>query len=311
VPATLENGAWRPIPAVPIAGSLPVGWSDGYFSGAGGIHILTTHLTLFTLLHDRFPPPPPRDVDGVVADDGLTLRWAPGIDLTGPIAQIQLYVDGLWFRTFDATQYETKMGAIAAGDSRTFQFTETDLAGNVSAATTPLRALPLLAGLNVAGATQALGVAGFALGTVTRVPSTRPAGTVLTPSDVEVAPLGSAIDLTVSAGPTAVAFRLRALSPTFFRPTQRNTIPASVAATGSGTAIVTLADTHGHRIASWRRKLHVGVNTVLLRISSQVRAVLIHRPGPYLLTWKATSAATNDQAGDTKRVFVVPPRTRR
>ena len=144
-----------------LPGTLPAGWSDGYFSGAGGIHILTTHLTEFTLLHDRFPPPPPRDVNGVVAGDGLTLRWAPGIDTTGPIAQIQLYVDGLWFQTFDATQYETKMGAIAAGDPRTFQFTETDLAGNVSAATTPLRALPPLAGRTVAGATQALASRGL------------------------------------------------------------------------------------------------------------------------------------------------------
>jgi len=107
-----------------------------------------------------------------------------------------------------------------------------------------------------------------------------------------------------------VAFRLRALSPAYFRPTQRLTIPASVAATGSGTAIVTLVDTHGHRIASWSRKLHAGVNDVLLRISPKVRATLISRPGPYLLTWKATST-TNDRAGDTKRVFVVPPKTRR
>ena len=100
------------------------------------------HLTQFTLLHDRFPPPPPRDVNGVVAADGLTLRWAPGGDPSGSIAQIQLFVDGAWYQTFDATQYETKMGPIAAGDPRTFVFTETDSAGNISAPTTGLRALP-------------------------------------------------------------------------------------------------------------------------------------------------------------------------
>jgi hypothetical protein len=53
------------------------------------------------------------------------------------------------------------------------------------------------------------------------------------------------------------------------------------------------------------------VNDVLLRISPMVRAALISPPGPYLLTWKATSTATNDRAGDAKRVFVLPPRTRR
>ena len=100
---------------------------------------------------------------------------------------------------------------------------------------------------------------------------------------------------------------VRALSPTFFRPTQRSTIPASVAATGSGSAVVALVDTHGHRIASWHRKLHAGVNRVLLRISPRVRTALIRRPGPYVLAWKAKSTATSDQAGDTKRVLVVPP----
>ena len=115
VPATYENGAWRPIPVVPTPGILPPGWSDGAFAGPGGIHVLTRHLTEFTLLHDRFPPPPPRDVNGVVAADGLTLRWAPGIDTTGPIDQVQLYVDGAWLSNFDTTQYETKMGTDRRG----------------------------------------------------------------------------------------------------------------------------------------------------------------------------------------------------
>ena len=55
VPATFENGAWRAIPAVPVVGSLPPSWSDGYFAGPGATHILTTHLSEFTLLHDRSP----------------------------------------------------------------------------------------------------------------------------------------------------------------------------------------------------------------------------------------------------------------
>ena len=311
VPATNENGVWRPIPLVPTAGSLPPGWSDGYFSGAGGIHVLTTHLTQFTLLKDLFPPSPPRDVNGVVAGDGLTLRWAPGADPSGSISQIQLFVDGAWYQTFDATQYETKMGPIAAGDPRTFQFTETDTAGNLSAATTGLRALPPLAGRTLAGATRALAAAGFAAGTVTRITSGAPAGTVLGPTDVEVLLLGSTIDLTVSAGPAAVTFAVHALAPTIFRPTTRRTLPASVWAAAAGTAVVTLVDGHGHRIASWRRTLHAGVNHVLLRMSRQVRRRLIHRPGPYVLRWAATAAATDDRAADSKRVFVLPAKTHR
>jgi len=304
VPATFENGAWRPLPLV-SPGVLPDGWSDGWFPGAGGIHVLTRHLTQFTLLHDRFPPPPPRDVNGVVAADGLTLRWAPGIDPTGPIYQVQLYVDGTWLQTFDVTQFETKLGPIAAGDPRTFVFTDDDYAGNVSAPTIGLRALPQLAGLSVASATQALDASGFLAGTVTRVQSDAPAGTVVGPADVEVLPLGSAVDLSVSAGPAA-PFTLRALAPKVFRPTHRRTIPAAVAVTGPAAATATLVDAHGHVLGLWRRTLRAGMNHPRLRLSTTARDALIRRPGSYWLTWSAKAvAAVGDHATDRLRVRVV------
>jgi hypothetical protein len=311
VPATFENGSWRPIPVVPTAGSLPFGWSDGYFAGPGGIHVLTAHLSQFTLLHDRFPPPPPRDVNGVVAADGLTLRWAPGIDPTGPIAQVQLSVDGAWAANFDTTQYETKLGPIAAGDPRTFVFTETDNAGNYSAPTVALRALPPLAGRSAADASRALSAAGFATGVVTQMPSDSPAGTVLSPAGVEVLPLGSAIDLTVSAGPVAYGapFTLRALAPTLFKPARHGTIVASVAVTGAGTATVALVDSRGHQLASWHRLLHAGLNHPRLRLPPRVRAALIRRPGSYWLSWTAT--AKGERSSDRKLVLMVAPPLRR
>src|SRR4029077_628605 len=124
--------------------------------------------------------------------DGLTLRWVPGYDASGPIAHVQLYVDGVLTTSFDPTQFETKLGAILAGDSRTFSFTDTDAAGNLSAMTTGLRALPALAGHSLADATQALAASGFTPGTVAQVQSSAPSGTVLAPAGVEVRPLGSA-----------------------------------------------------------------------------------------------------------------------
>ena len=309
VPATFENGAWRPIPVVPTPGTLPPGWSDGYFTGPGGIHILTTHLSEFTLLNDRFPPPPPRDVNGVVAADGLTLRWAPGIDPTGPIAQVQLSVDGAWAANFDTTQYETKLGPIAAGDPRTFVFSETDLAGNYSAPSVSLRALPPLVGRSIADATQALTASGFATGTVTRVQSASPADTVLEPAGVEVLPVGSAVDLTVSAGPGAYGapFKLRALAPTTFRPTRSGTIVASVAVTGSGTATALLLDARGHRLAAWRRTLRPGLNHPSLRLPTRIRTLLIRRPGSYWLSWAAQATSNGDRASDRRRVLMLAP----
>jgi len=310
VPATFVNGAWRPIPVVPTPGTLPAGWSDGAFAGPDGIHILTTHLSEFTLLHDRFPPPPPRDVNGVVAADGLTLRWAPGVTLASPISQVQLYADDRWIATFDATQYETKLGPIAAGDPRTFRLTETDVAGTISAATVGLRALPPLAGRSAADATEALIASGFAVGSVTHEPSAAPAGTVIGPADVKVVPVGSAVDLTVSDGPgvrTAAQFTFRLLGPAGFRPAGSRTISTSVAATARNTAAIALLDANGHRLASWRMPLRAGLNHPRLPLPARVRRALLRRPGTYYLAWTATPLASGDPASGRLRVIVIVP----
>jgi hypothetical protein len=222
---------------------------------------------------------------------------------------VQLYVDGTWMSNFNVTQYETKMGPIAAGDSRIFTFTETDLAGNLSVPTVGLRALPPLAGGSVADAAQALAAAGFAVGTVTHERSAAAANTVIAPADVQVLPLGSAIDLTVStgAGSYATPFKLRVVAPTLFRPARRRAIFTSVALTVPATATIVLLDSRGHRLASWRRPLRAGMNHPRLRLPTPVRQKLIHRPGLYWLSWSATATSTGDRATVRKRVHVIAP----
>ena len=309
VPTTHENGSWRPIAVVPASAILPSRRADGYFVGPDGIHILTTHLSEFTLLHDHFPPPPPADFVGVVAADGLTLRWVPGDDETGAVAQVQLYVDGAHTTSFDSTQFETKLGPIAAGDPRTFTLTETDRARNVSAYTYGLRALPPLAGLPVDDAIKALNASGFSAGTVTRQTSSDPTGTVLAPADVRVVPLGASVDLTLSSGPAPVGFttlRLRALAPARFEPARRRTIPTSIDSTRPAMATVTLSDARGRRLASWRKPLRAGPNHPRLLLSTSVRRTLIQRPGVYWLSW--TAGSPGDRASDRKRLLVIAPR---
>jgi hypothetical protein len=306
VPTTFQNGVWRPIPLVETPGVLPPGWSDGYYNGSGGVHILTRHLSDFTLLNDRFPPTPPHDVVGVVAPDGLTLRWLPGVDSSGPLAHVQLYVDGTVTTIFDPTQFETKLGPILAGDPRTFSFTETDAAGNVSDTTTALRALPLLAGRRLDAATQALAASGFAPGTIAEVPSAAPAGTVVGPADVEVLPLGSRVDLAVSTGPkhaAAVPFRLQPLGPATFRPTRGMTIGGAVAVTKPATVTIALVDPHGRRLATWSRPLRAGLNYPQLRLPTSARNLLIRHPGLYWLSW----VAAGEQANERLRLRVVVP----
>ena len=162
-------------------------------------------------------------------------------------------------RGFDPTQFETKLGAIAAGDPRTFTFTDTDAAGNLSATTSGLRALPSLAEHSLADATQALTTAGFTLGAVERVRSTAATGTVLAPTGVEVLPLE------VRPRPHRLG---RSRSRTYgFVPDPRSRavdLPAgravdnsgSVVATEPATASVVLRDSRGRRIAAWNRALH-------------------------------------------------------
>ena len=305
VPATLENGVWRPIHAVPTPGSLPYGQADGYFVGLDGIHILTTHLSEFSVVHDRFPPPPPVEFVGVVAADGLTLRWVPGRG-GSPIAQVQLRIDGVQTANFNATQYETKLGPLVAGDPRTFTMTDTDRLGNMSVPSYALRALPPLADREVIEAADALSASGFALGTITKQWSTIAAGTVLAPADTEVRPLGSHVDLTVSAGPEPVAFapfRLRALGPAVFRPGRHGTIVTGVMATRTGTATIALLDARGHRLVSWRRALHAGENHPQLRLPDSVRRTLVRRPGVYWLAWTPGSQAGG--ATDRMRMLVI------
>ncbi|MEP6977765.1 MAG: hypothetical protein ABI948_06895 [Thermoleophilia bacterium] len=41
---------------MPTPGTLPAGWSDGYWSDASGVHILTLHLSQFAVVRDLTPP---------------------------------------------------------------------------------------------------------------------------------------------------------------------------------------------------------------------------------------------------------------
>ena len=137
-------GKWRAIPQVPGGTELPASWRDGFFRDSAGVHILTRHLTLFTLMRDVEAPAPPDQFAGVVADDGLTLRWAPGKDNSGMIEHFVLFVDGQPYANYGINQLEAKLGSFSPGDTREFTIVETDLVGNVSAPAGPLTAVPTL-----------------------------------------------------------------------------------------------------------------------------------------------------------------------
>ena len=180
LPSTSQTGAsWRTLPR--LAGpSLPAGQSDGYYRDAtGSIHILTRHLTYFSLLRDNEAPSPPRHIAGVVLEgDGLTIRWIPGSDSSEQLGNVILYVNGEDYRLFGPTEFEAKLGLFSPNDPRIFTLAQYDAAGNLSGPTRPLRAVPPLAGRSLTQASAALTSAGFSVGGVreeARVPCTPPA----------------------------------------------------------------------------------------------------------------------------------------
>jgi hypothetical protein len=74
--------------------TLPAARPDGFHGTTAAVNVLTHHLTFFGLKVDDGPPTPPRHIAGVLAADGLTLRWIPGTDASGELGNVLFYVNG-------------------------------------------------------------------------------------------------------------------------------------------------------------------------------------------------------------------------
>ncbi|HEV8462440.1 MAG TPA: Ig-like domain-containing protein [Gaiellaceae bacterium] len=278
VPATNQNGKWHLIPL--LAGStLPVGQADGFYRDANGIHILTHHLTLFTLVRDVAIPAAPRDFAGVVADDGLTLRWAPGIDQS-QIQNFVLQVNRAPYQTFGSQQFETKLGAFTADDTRSFTITEVTTGGVSSAPTTPLLAVPRLGGRTVADAEVALAARGFTLGKQTAVVSSQPVGTVVD-DGVRLLPAGSVVDVKVSGHtvPREAQFVMRIALRGKVSVTSHSLV-ARLMSTAPSIVAATLDGPGYYRIRHWKSfGVKAGANTHTLPLTRPLK------PGTYTLYW--------------------------
>ena len=184
----------------PPSGLDPAGRrSDGFHGNTAVVNVLTHHLTFFGLKLDDGPPTPPRHIAGVVAADGLTLRWIPGTDASGQLGNVILYVNGEPYRAFGHRQFETKMGPFTPGDTRVFSLVQLDAAGNRSAHGEQLRAVPPLTGKSLDQAAAALAAARLRARRRARAAGrSGRAGTVVGPTAPIHAELSSKIDLVVS-----------------------------------------------------------------------------------------------------------------
>ena len=147
---TLVNGAlakWSP-------SSLPVDglyyWQARSQDSAGNFSAWTAIRTLHL---DTVAPGKPPTFSGVVAADGLTLRWSAPND---NIANYVVFVNGAPWKNLGSTEFEVKMGTFDPGDTRSFSVVAVDLSGNVGAMSPVLVGVPNLVGLTWS---QALGAA--------------------------------------------------------------------------------------------------------------------------------------------------------
>lgn len=111
-----------------------------------------------TIHLDRVAPGAPQSFNGVVAADGLTLRWTAPDD---NVANYVVFVDGAPWKNLGSTEFEVKMGAFDSGDTRSFSVVAVDLAGNVGTMSGVLVGVPDLVGLTwpeALGATAARGL---------------------------------------------------------------------------------------------------------------------------------------------------------
>jgi hypothetical protein len=222
VPATFESGAWRAIEPVPSGTSLPSGWVDGFYKSGTDVHILTKHLSSFSLLKDVKVPTKPRKFSGANQNRHLVLKWRAATDNSGVVSAYLVYANGSVVKTLAGSKRSADMGSFKTSDGRAFQVAARDAAGNVGPKTRALVIVPSLQKLTVAAATARLTARGLRAGAVRySYSSTVGAGLVLS-ARTGVALKGTAIGLTVSRGPAG-------RSPT-------NPPPATGGGSGSGSS---------------------------------------------------------------------------
>ena len=196
--ATYNGTAWQMIQAVPTPGTLPAGWSDGYYVSGSTMHILTRHLSLFAATQQITPPAAPaqpKNVTASVNNGDLIFYWAPG---ASDAANFVFSIDGKPVANLGGTEFQYDTGPFDPNDSHTYSIVEVDSSGNASDPVT-LKVVPNVIGMSLDAARAALLAAGFTVGDITVANSTSPDGTVIGPS-ILVAALGSAIPLQLSGG---------------------------------------------------------------------------------------------------------------
>jgi hypothetical protein len=205
IPATFESGAWRTIDRIPSGTSLPSGWTDGFYKSGSDVHILTKHLSTFSLLEDVQAPSKPGAFSGTKQNGHLLLKWKAATD-NSAVGAYLVYANGSLVKTVGGSARSADLGRFKTSDSRSFQVAARDAAGNTGAKTRSLVIVPTLKKLTLAKAQARLSARGLRSGALRFVySSTIAAGRIVT-ARTGVLFKGSAVALTVSKGPLGSSY---------------------------------------------------------------------------------------------------------
>jgi hypothetical protein len=176
---------------------------DGYYKSGSDVHILTKHLSSFSLLKDVRVPTKPGKFRGAEKNGHLVLTWTGATDNSGVIGAYLVYANGSLVKTRGGSARSADMGRYRASDSRAFQVAARDAAGNVGPKTRALVVVPRVTRLTLASAQAKLKARGLRTGAVRYVYSTTVAAGLVVTARSGVVFKGSAVGLTISRGPAA------------------------------------------------------------------------------------------------------------
>jgi hypothetical protein len=299
VPLFSPNGSsWQPI-FLTFGHELPAGRTDAYFRDASNtVHVLTTHLTFFSLFRDTADPTAPRDLGGTVAADGLTLRWNPASD-NAEVTGYVLYIDGAVAQVVGGMTTEIKIGPFTADDTRTFVVRARDATGRIGPPSSSQRGVPSLIGLTLEQATAALLARGFTLGTVTGTTGTVVAQTPPAPGTATVA---SPVNVTLAAtGSGQAKLVLKVASAKRISLASRRWIGVRVTVSARSTVAGTLVTSTGRVIQRYPARA-VPSGASVLRFA--IPRAKVTKPDRYRLQLRAT--ASGQSVARTARVQIVP-----
>lgn len=273
--ATVRTGFSATVPRNSKAAFTPNGVGDGLLWWQARAHDAAGNVSAWSPARsvnlDQTPPAAPKNFNGQIAGDGLTLRWDPPVD---SVANFVVYVDGASLPWLGEKTYEFKAGPFDAGDTREFSVLAVDRAGNVGAMSPVLVGVPNLLGLTFAQAQDAASTRGLVIRRgAASVKTAGAAGVVVaqSPAPAALANKGSAVDVVVKTPTGGTALTLVA-SPNRVVCAPGSSLKLRVTMSRTAMARARILSARG-RVVGMRDLglLHAGANTVRVHLPRTLR----------------------------------------